>query len=71
MDIILSFVILLGIRHKNFAIEIADAKWSITCRKVGVDEAVGINLIKVFIEGMDLACMEICRIQKIVIIGDA
>ena len=71
MDIILSFVILLGIGHKNFAIEIADAEWSITCRKVGVDEAIGINLMKTLVEGVDLARMKICRIQEIVTVGDA
>src|SRR4029079_10020430 len=71
MDIILPFVVLLRVCNKNFAIEIADAKWSITCRKVWICEAVGINLIKVFIEGMDFACMEICRIQEIVTVGDA
>src|SRR6266480_6721738 len=71
MNIILSFVILLGVGHKNFAIEIADAEWSITCRKVGVDEAAGINLMKILIEGVDVARMEICRIQEVVIVGDA
>ena len=33
--------------------------------------AVGIHLMKVFIEGMDLPCMEICRIQEIVTVGNA
>src|SRR5947208_14311826 len=71
MDIILPFAILLGIGHKNFAIEIADAEWSITCRKVGVDEAIGINRMKTLVEGVDLARMRICRIQEIVTVGDA
>src|SRR5438034_3025253 len=71
MNIILSFGILLGIGHKNFAIEIADAEWSITCRKIRVGEAVRINLLKIFIEGCDLPVMKICHIQEIVIIGDA
>src|SRR6266487_353191 len=71
MDIILPFGILLGIRHKNFAIEIADAEWSITSWEVRVGEAVRINLIKVFIEGMNLARMKICRIQEIVTVGFA
>src|SRR6266566_6330382 len=70
MNIILSFGILLGIGHKNFAIEIADAEWSITCRKVGIDEAVGIHLMKIFIEGVDVTRMEICRIQEIVTVSD-
>src|SRR5438093_7940456 len=71
MNIILSFGILLGIGHKNFAIEIADAEWSITCRKVGVDEAIGSHLMKIFIEGVDAARMKIRRIQEIVTVGDA
>jgi len=71
MNIILSFGILLGIGHKNFAIEIPDAEWSITSREVWVDEAVRIHLMKIFIEGVDLACMEICRIQEIVTVGHA
>ena len=71
MDIILSFVILLGIGHKNFAIEIADTEWSITCREVGVDEAIGINLMKTLVEGVDLARMKISRKQEIVTVGDA
>jgi hypothetical protein len=70
-NVIFSFVVLLGVGHKNFVIEIADAEWPITCRKVWINEAVGIYLMKVFIEGVDLACMEICRIQEIVTIGDA
>jgi hypothetical protein len=27
--------------------------------------------MKIFIEGVDLACMEICRIQEIVTVGHA
>ena len=71
MDIILPFVVLLGICNKNFAIEISDAERRIISRKVRINEAVGIHLMKVFIEGMNLACMEICRIQEIVTVGDA
>ncbi len=70
-NIILSFGILLGIVHKNFAIEIPDAEWSITSRKVWIGETVRINLLKIFVEGCDLPVMKICHIQKIVIIGDA
>ena len=44
---------------------------AITSRKVRVDEAVRIHLMKIFIEGLDLACVEICRIQEIVTIGHA
>src|SRR5438132_6996738 len=71
MNVILSFGILLGIGYKNFAIEIADAEWSITCRKIGVDEAIGSHLMKIFIEGVDVARMKICRIQEIVTVGFA
>ena len=71
MDIILPRVILLGIGHKNFAIEIADAEWRITSRKGWIVEAVGINLMKTLIEGMNFASMEICRIQEIMTIGFA
>src|SRR6266542_4709471 len=71
MNVILSFGILLGIGYKNFAIEIADAEWSIPSRKFGVDEAVGSHLMKTFIEGVDVARMKICRIQEIMTIGFA
>src|SRR5436309_12752481 len=71
MNVILSFGILLGIGYKNFAIEIADAEWSIPSRKIGVDEAVGSHLMKTFIEGVDVARIKICRIQKIMTIGFA
>ena len=70
-NVILSFGILLGIGHKDFAIEIPDAKWSITGRKVRVDKATGIHLMKIFIVGFDLPCMKIRRIQEIVAVGDA
>src|SRR6266576_457981 len=71
MNIILSFGILFGIGHKNFTVEIADAEWSITSRKVWIGEAVRINLLKIFVEGCDLPVMKICHIQEIVIIGFA
>src|SRR5262245_66569683 len=71
MDVIFSFVILLRIRHENFSIEIPDAERRISSRKVGVNEAVGIHLLKILVEGVDLASMEICRIQEIVTVGDA
>ena len=64
-------MVLLRVRHEDFAIEISDAERRITSRKVRVDEAVGIHLMKVFIEGVDLARMKICRIQKIVTVRDA
>jgi hypothetical protein len=71
VNVIHSLGVLLGIRHKNFVIEIADAKWGVTRRKVWIGETVRINLLKIFVEGCDLPVMKICHIQKIVIIGDA
>ena len=40
-------------------------------RKVRVHETVGIYLMKILIEGVDLASMKIRRIQKIVTVRDA
>src|SRR4030095_6703021 len=70
-NVILFRVILKRVSDKNFAIEIPDAEWSIPRRKVWIGEAVEIHLIKIFIERMNLACMEICRIQEIMTIGFA
>ena len=71
MNIIFPFVVLLRVGHENFAIEISDPERPVTSRKIRVDEAVGIHLMKILIEGMNLARMEICRIQEIVTVGDA
>ena len=66
MNVIVFRVILLGVGHKNFVVEIPDAERRVTSRKVRIDETVGSNLVKIFIEGIDLARMKICRIQEIV-----
>ena len=71
MDIILPFVILLGIRHEDFTIEIPDAKRRVASRKVWINEPAGIHLMKIFIERVDVACMEIRRVQEIVTVSDA
>src|SRR5215470_15867265 len=71
MDVIFSFVILLRIRHENFSIEIPDTERPVPSREIRIDEAVGIHLMKIFIEGVDLARMKICCIQEIVTISDA
>src|SRR5262245_4978502 len=71
MDVIFSFVILLRIRHKDFAVEIPNPERPITSRKIRIDKAIGIYLMKAFIESVNLASMEICRIQEIVTVGDA
>src|SRR6266404_407232 len=71
MDIIVPCVILLRIRHKDFAIEIPDSKRRITCWKIWVNEAIGIHLMKSFIVRFNLAGMKISRIQEVVTIGDA
>jgi hypothetical protein len=71
MNVIHPFVILLCISYKNFAIEIPDTERRIAIRKAWVNEAVGSHLMKIFIEGVDLAVMEICRIQEIVAAGYA
>ena len=64
-------VILLGIRHENFAVEIPDAERRVACRKIWIHEAIGRNLMKILIVGFYLAGMEIRCIQEIVTIGDA
>ncbi len=46
-------LILFGVGHKNLAIDISDAKRAVTCRKVWVDKAVGINLMKILVEGVN------------------
>ncbi len=64
-------VVLLCIRHKNFAVEISDAKRCITGWKIRIRETVRINLLKILIVGFDLAGVKIRDIQKIVTVGDA
>src|SRR5262245_53461562 len=71
MDVIFSFVILLRIGHKNFAVEIPNTERPITSRKIRIDEANCIHMINILIESQNLASMEICRIQEIVTVGDA
>src|SRR4029077_2762098 len=69
-NVIFPFVVLLRVGHEDFAIEISDAERSVPSRKVRIHKAVGIYLMKVFIEGVNLARMKICRIQEIVTVGD-
>ena len=64
-------VILLGISHENFSVEIPDAERCVACRKTRIDEAVWVNLMETLIVGFNLACMEIRRIQEIVTVGYA
>ena len=70
-NIILFFLILQRVSHKNFTVNISDAKWRVTRRKSRVGEAVGINLMKIFVIGFHLACMEICHKQEIVAASNA
>src|SRR5262245_57143157 len=70
-NVILPSVILQRISHKDLIVESPDAERCVTSRKVGVNEAVGIHLLKILIKGVDLASMEICRKQEIVTVGDA
>ena len=70
-NVIFLFVVLLRVGHEDFAIEVSDAERRITSRKIWVNETVGIYLMKILIEGLDLARMKICRIQKIVTVRDA
>ena len=65
------FVILLGVGHKNFVVEIPDAERRVMIRKVRIDEAVGSHLMKILVVGFNVAAMEIRHKQKIVTIGDA
>ena len=64
-------MVLLRISDEDFAIDIPDAERRVISGKIRVNEAVGIHLMKVFIEGVDLARMKICRIQEIVTVRDA
>ncbi|KAF5406984.1 MAG: hypothetical protein Udaeo2_29170 [Candidatus Udaeobacter sp.] len=64
-------MILQCISHKDLIVESPDAERCVTSRKVGVNEAVGIHLLKILIKGVNLASMEICRKQEIVTVGNA
>ena len=46
-------------------------KQPVPCRKIWVHKAVGIHLVKILIESVNLARMKICCIQEIVTVGDA
>ena len=71
VNVIYPSMILLGVGHKNFAVEIPDAERGVTSRKIRIDKAVGSHLMKVLIVGLNVACMKICYIQEVVTIGHA
>src|SRR5438105_13756698 len=70
-NVIVFLMILLRVGHKNFAVEIPDAKRCISSREIGIDETVGSRLMKILIVGFNLAGVKVSDVEKIVTAGDA
>ncbi len=62
---------LLGVGHKNLAVESVDTEWSVTVRKAGVGKAVLIHLVESLVVSFDAAGVEIGYVKEVMTIGDA